>query len=200
MSQKRLLRLGLFQMMVGGLSVLFLGVLNRVMRVELGLDLFLVTLLVGGGHYLGALIAIPFGYFSDGHPIAGYRRTGYILMGMLVTAFVLIISPWVAVWFATSPTLGKTILVFLFFLLEGIFTYVAGTAYLALITDLTTSKERGRASSLVWTMLMVGIIATGVGSGIFMRQYAFNSLVKLFTVGATVCIVAAGATFTGFCF
>ena len=75
MSRKQLLRLGIFQMAAGGLSVLFLGVLNRIMRVELGLDLFLVTLLVDGGHYLGAIVAIPFGHFSDTHRVAGYRRT-----------------------------------------------------------------------------------------------------------------------------
>jgi len=59
MSRGALLRLGLFQLAAGGISVLFLGVLNRVLRVELGLDLFTVSLLVGGGHYLGALVAIP---------------------------------------------------------------------------------------------------------------------------------------------
>ena len=37
MTRPQLLRLGLFQMAAGGLSVLFLGVLNRIMRVELGL-------------------------------------------------------------------------------------------------------------------------------------------------------------------
>ncbi|HHH83603.1 MAG TPA: hypothetical protein ENL35_11540, partial [Chloroflexi bacterium] len=75
MKRRRFLRLGLFQMAAGGLSVLFLGVLNRVMRVELGMDLLTVSLLVGGGHYLGAVIAIPFGYYSDRHPLGGYRRT-----------------------------------------------------------------------------------------------------------------------------
>ena len=71
MSALKILRLGLFQLAAGGLSVLFLGVLNRVMRVELGLSLFSVTLLLGGGHYLGALVAIPFGYYSDGNRIFG---------------------------------------------------------------------------------------------------------------------------------
>ncbi|HJL69662.1 MAG TPA: hypothetical protein QGI30_02240, partial [Anaerolineales bacterium] len=71
MTRPQLLRLGLFQMAAGGLSVLFLGVLNRVMRFELGLDLLVVGLLVGGGHYLGAVVAIPFGHFSDMHRIGG---------------------------------------------------------------------------------------------------------------------------------
>jgi BCD family chlorophyll transporter-like MFS transporter len=158
------------------------------MRVDLGLDLFTVSVLIGGGHYLGALIAIPFGHFSDTHPIAGYRRTVYVLLGALGTALVLVVSPRVALWLAGAPTLPNILLGFAFFLLKGVATYVAGTAYLALITDRTTPDERGQATGLVWTLLMVGIIGTGVGVGIAMREYAYDSLVALFWVGAGVSI------------
>ena len=104
MNRAQLIRLGIFQMAAGGLSVLFLGVLNRIMRVELGIDLMVVSLLVGGGHYLGALVAIPFGHFSDTHHIAGYRRTVYILLGMALTATILALSPWASHWLATNTT------------------------------------------------------------------------------------------------
>jgi BCD family chlorophyll transporter-like MFS transporter len=188
MSKRSLLRLGLFQLAAGGLSVLFLGVLNRVMRVELGLDLFTVSLLIGGGHYLGALVAIPFGFFSDTHPIAGYRRTVYILLGAFVTAGILIASPWVGLWIAESLTTSNLILGFLFFLMEGISTFIAGTAYLALIADRTTEGERGQATGLVWTMLFVGIIATGISTSIILVEYSFNGLVTLFSAGGIVAV------------
>jgi BCD family chlorophyll transporter-like MFS transporter len=183
MSKRALLRLGLFQLAAGGLSVLFLGVLNRVMRVELGMELFTVSLLIGGGHYLGALVAIPFGFFSDTHPIVGYRRTIYILFGAMITAGVLVASPWVGLWLSESPTTSKLIVGFLFFLMEGIATYVAGTAYLALITDRTTEEERGQATGLVWTMLFIGIIATGISTSFVLEEYSFNGLVVLFSGG-----------------
>ncbi|OGO19850.1 MAG: hypothetical protein A2Z14_17820 [Chloroflexi bacterium RBG_16_48_8] len=183
MSKRTLLRLGLFQLAAGGLSVLFLGVLNRVMRVELGLDLFTVSLLIGGGHYLGALVAIPFGFFSDTHPIAGYRRTIYILLGAMITAGVLIASPWVGLWLSGSPTTSTLLISFLFFLIEGISTYIAGTAYLALITDRTTEEDRGQATGLVWTMLFIGIIATGISTSFVLDEYSFNGLVVLFSGG-----------------
>jgi len=188
MSRGALLRLGLFQLAAGGLSVLFLGVLNRVLRVELGLDLFTVSLLVGGGHYLGALVAIPFGFFSDTHPVAGYRRTVYILLGAIVTAGVLISSPWVGIWIANSTTTPKLVLGFMFFLLEGIATFIAGTAYLALIADRTTEEERGQATGVVWTMLLVGIIMTGIGTSFVLGEYSFDALVTLFTVGGTIAV------------
>ncbi|NIM93266.1 MAG: MFS transporter [Anaerolineales bacterium] len=191
MSKASLLRLGLFQLTAGGLSVLFLGVLNRVMRVELGLDLFVVSLLVGGGHYLGALAAIPFGFFSDRHPIMGYRRTIYILLGMLVAVSVLILSPWVGLWLADSVTTSMLIAGFGFFLLEGIGTFIAGTAFLALIAEKTTKEERGQATGLVWTMLFTGIILTGIGTSILLSEYDFVNLVTLFAVAGVIAVTLA---------
>jgi BCD family chlorophyll transporter-like MFS transporter len=189
MKRITLLRLGIFQMTAGGLSVLFLGVLNRVMRIELGLPLFTVTVLVGGGHYLGALIAIPFGYYSDRHTLAGFRRTSYILLGAILVALLLAISPTVVKWLAQDPSVFRTSLSFLFFLLEGIATYVAGTAYLSLITDLTQDSERGQATGLVWTLLMVGIILTGVSSSVVLESFSYNRFIFLFELGAIASII-----------
>ena len=189
MKRATLLRLGLFQLTAGGLSVLFLGVLNRVMRIELGLPLLTVSVLVGGGHYLGALIAIPFGYFSDRFSLAGFKRSAYILLGATTVAGLLAFSPTVVKWLAQDPTWIRTSLSFLFFLMEGIATYVAGTAYLSLITDLTDDKERGQATGVVWTLLMVGIILTGVGSSFVLSPFSFSKFVLLFQLGAIVAIL-----------
>lgn len=191
MTRSQLLRLGLFQMVAGGLSVLFLGVLNRVMRVELGLDLMVVGMLVGGGHYLGALVAIPFGHFSDAHRIIGYRRTVYIMIGVTVTTLILVLSPWVVRWLALTPSPLRISAAFIFFLLEGIATFVAGTAYLSLITDRTSKDERGPATGMVWTMMMVGIIITGLGSAMFMQTYTFQRMVTLFTAGLAIALLLA---------
>ncbi len=191
MTKSQLFRLGLFQLAAGGLSVLFLGVLNRVMRVELGMELFHVSLLVGGGHYLGAILAIPFGFFSDRNPILKRRRTWYIWGGALMTIAVLCTAPWVAVWVAQDPSSTRLFLGFLFFLIEGISTFVAGVAYLALIADLNDEDARGPATGIVWAMLMVGIIATGISAGIAMKDYSFDGLVNLFFVGSGVAALLA---------
>ena len=189
MSISKILRLGLFQLVAGSLSVLFLGVLNRVMRVEMGLSLFSVTLLLGGGHYLGALVAIPFGYYSDGNRIFGYRRSLYVVLGALVACSVLLGAPWVARWLAAHPAPLNYALAFLYFLCEGIATFVAGTAYLALIAERTSSASRGQATSLVWTMLMLGIITTGIGAGAYLGDYQFENLVRLFAVAVAIALL-----------
>jgi BCD family chlorophyll transporter-like MFS transporter len=189
MAFRRIARLGLFQFAAGGLSVLFLGVLNRVMRVELGLGLLTVTILVGGGHYLGALVAIPFGYYSDRHPLGGYRRSIYILLGSLVAIAILISSPAIVRWIAVDASVARVSVGFFFFLLEGISTYVAGTAYLSLITDLTEEDKRGRVTGWIWTLLMLGIIATGILSGFALEPYSIDRVMLLFTIAAIFVIL-----------
>lgn len=191
MKRTTLLRLGIFQLAAGGLSVLFLGVLNRIMRIELGLPLFTVSVLVGGGHYLGALVAIPFGHYSDRHSLVGYRRSAYILLGAMSVAVILALSPWIVSWLAQDLSFIRATLTFFFFLLEGIATYVAGTAYLSLITDRTDESERGQATGLVWTLLMVGIIATGIITSIALNTYSFNRFVLVFQVGALIALALA---------
>lgn len=189
MGRGRLLRLGLFQLAAGSMSVIFLGVVNRVMRVELGLDVFLVSLLVGGGHYLGGLATIPFGHFSDAHPVAGYRRSLYALAGALAAAACLAAAPTVVAWVAQNQTLPGFGLGFAFFLLEGLATALAGTAYLAMLADLTTAKQRGPATGVVWTMLMLGIIVSGIGVGMILSPYSASAFATLALVSAGLAVV-----------
>ena len=85
MPLRRVFRLGLRQFAAGMLSVLTLGVLNRVMKVEFGLNLAVVSVVIGI-HYFAAIVAIPFGHQSDRRPWRGYHRTPYILLGTALTA------------------------------------------------------------------------------------------------------------------
>lgn len=191
MSRRALFRLGLFQLGAGAVSVLFLGVLNRVLRVEMGLDLLLVGVVLGGGHYLGALAAIPFGYYSDRHPIRGLYRTPYIVAGITAVCLALATAPFV-VRELTARGGGLWVVAgFVFFIVEGIGTYIAGTAYLALITDLTTESERGRAVALVWTLLMIGILVGVFFSVLTLREYSFAALSLSFAAAAGGVLVLA---------
>ena len=184
MTRPWLIRLGLFQLGAGAISVLLLGVLNRVLRVEMGADLFLIGVVLGGGHYLGALAAIPLGYYSDHHPIHGLHRIPYVLIGITVVCLTLAAAPWVAVQLAVNGGWLWAVATFLFFLLEGIGTYVAGTAYLSLIADRTPEAERGRAVATVWTLLMVGILVGVFYSVLALKEYSFTALGVSFAAAA----------------
>ena len=70
-------RLGLFQMGLGIMSVLTLGVLNRVAIDELGIP---ATVAAGAiaMHQFIAPARVWFGQLSDSKPLFGTHRTGYV--------------------------------------------------------------------------------------------------------------------------
>jgi len=184
-----ILRLGLRQFAAGLLSVLTLGILNRVMRVEMGLDLTLVSMVVSA-HYFVAPLTVPLGHRSDTRPYFGYHRTPYILAGMAVTALTTALAPFVAFHIEAQ---GGSFLSALagvgLFLIMGVGMFMAGTAYLALIADLTTEAERGKVTGIVWAMLMVGILG-GVFLGTrLLAEYTPQGLVRLFLAGAGILVV-----------
>ncbi|MEL0210472.1 MAG: PucC family protein [Novosphingobium sp.] len=89
----RLLRLSLFQVSVGMMTVLLNGTLNRVMIVELGIPAWLVSLMIAI-----PLLAAPFraliGHKSDVHrSVLGWRRVPFIWFGTLMQFGGLAIMP-----------------------------------------------------------------------------------------------------------
>jgi BCD family chlorophyll transporter-like MFS transporter len=99
------------------------------------------------------------------------------LVGFLTAA-----APYLGLWVAESPSVGRIGLGFIYFMLHGIATYTAGTVFLSLITDLTSDEARGRAVAIIWTLLMVGILV-GVFVGVTMlRAYSFHRLVETFVL------------------
>lgn len=187
----RVLRIGLRQFAAGMLSVLALGILNRVMKVELGINLSLTSVVIGI-HYFAAPLAIPFGHRSDRRAYFGYRRTPFILAGAAMTVLATGLAPFSALWMqAAQASPGSVIFAMAIFFLLGLGIYSAGTAYLSLIADLTHEKERGRVVAIVWSMMMLGILAgVFVGTSI-LDQYAPAKLITLFLLMA---LLVAGLT------
>jgi BCD family chlorophyll transporter-like MFS transporter len=188
MSLPTVLRLGLRQFAAGMLSVLTLGILNRVMKIELGVNLTLVSLVIGA-HYFAAVVAIPLGHRSDRHPWRGYHRTPYIALGTVLTALTTVLAPLVAFFLARQggSLLAAAVGVGLF-LLMGAGMYVAGTAYLSLITDLTVEEERSKVIAMTWAMMMVGILAGVFLSTRVMEHYSPERLVTLFLLMAALVV------------
>ncbi len=189
MKTGRLIRLGLRQFAAGMLSVLGVGILNRVMKVELGLALGLVSAVISA-HYFAAPLAIPFGRRSDRRSSAGLRRTPYILGGTALTVAATAASPFAALYLAGRPESPLAILLGVAtFLVLGVGMYTAGAAYLALLADQTSEAERGKAVSVVWSMMMLGIL-TGVFLGVgILNDYSRERLITLF--GLTAAAVGA---------
>src|SRR5574339_162450 len=79
--------------------------LNRVMINELAISATLVAILVSLPYLLSPM-QVAIGSYSDRHPILGYRRSPYILSGLLLCVLGLIVSPYVAFLIDTNFWLG----------------------------------------------------------------------------------------------
>jgi BCD family chlorophyll transporter-like MFS transporter len=183
------LRLSLYQFWLGSVSVLMLGTLNRILRVEMGLDLALVGITLGGAHYLAALVSIPVGHYSDTHPYRGYHRLPYIATGTALAVLTVVTAPFVAAFVAQDPSAVRLGLGFAFFFVEGLGVNIGATTYLALVTDRTGEAERGRVVSVIWTMMMVGILLGALGGAYYLQDFTFARLVSLFGMAGALVVV-----------
>jgi BCD family chlorophyll transporter-like MFS transporter len=188
----RLLRLSLFQVSVGMAMVLLIGTLNRVLIVELGVPAWLVSLMVGL-----PLVFAPFraliGFRSDNHVSAlGWRRVPYIWMGTLLQFGGLAIMPF-ALLILSGDTHGPMwigqVASALSFLLVGAGLQTTQTAGLALATDLAPESVRPRVIALMYTMLLIGMVAAGLAFGRLLANFTELRLIQVIQGAAMMTMV-----------
>jgi len=102
---RRRIQLGLLHMAVAMTLVPINSTLNRVMIKELALSATLVAILASFP-YLFSPIQIAIGSFADRNPILGFRRTPYILLGLVMVVAGVILAPQVAFYMAEHRLLG----------------------------------------------------------------------------------------------
>jgi len=200
-------RLGLFQMGLGIMSILTLGVLNRVLIDE---NLLAVPATIAGGalamYQFVAPVRVWFGQRSDARPLFGYHRTGYVWISAVlftVCAFLAVQVIWQlgsslqTGW--TLQTYGWVGLLALMFALYGVCISCGSTPFAALLVDVSDEDNRSKLVGVVWSMLMVGIVLGAVisaklveGLTIETLQDSINRLFLL--VPAIVCGLAFLAT------
>ena len=133
------------------------------MVLELGMSAWLVSLMVSL-----PLVIAPFralvGFRSDHHKsLLGWRRVPYIWMGTLLQFGGLAIMPFALLVLSSggeAPTWIGHAAAALAFLLVGAGLHTAQTAGLALATDLAPKDVRPRVVSLLYVMLLLGMVAS----------------------------------------
>ncbi|HTO46291.1 MAG TPA: BCD family MFS transporter [Burkholderiales bacterium] len=178
----QLLRLSLFQVSVGMATVLLTGTLNRVMIVELDVAAWLVALMVSLPLVFAPLRAL-IGFRSDTHRSAlGWRRVPYIWMGTLLQFGGLAIMPF-ALLVLSGDTHGPAWIghagAALAFLLTGAGLHTAQTAGLALATDLAPADTRPRVVALLYVMLLLGTVASGLVFGALLEDFSQIRLIQV---------------------
>ena len=161
-------QLGLFQLSLGILGVLILGLLNRLLIQDIQVPAALAALAIGGQQLMG-FTRIWFGNWSDRIPLSRLRRTPFIVVSALALALLFGLAGRVVLELARGMqvrTLGDVTpwiaLLVLVFVAIGTAVAAGGTAFSALIADRTTEEERPRVLSVVWGMRLMGVLVGSV--------------------------------------
>ena len=180
-------RLGLFQMGLSMMSILTLGVLNRVMIQEIAIPATIGSLVLAIPYFI-APTRILFGQMSDAKPLLGYHRTAYVWVGagiFAIAAFLAVQVMWQLnaanigdTWTWTTQTIGWTAVLGLVFAIYGLAICASGTAFAALLVDISEEDNRSQVVGIVWSMLMVGIIVGAIISSSLLKQLTTNAPVE----------------------
>jgi MFS transporter, BCD family, chlorophyll transporter len=187
----RLLRLSLFQVSVGLCTALMIGTLNRVLIIELGVASWIVALMVAL-----PILASPFrafmGYRSDTHrSVLGWRRVPYIWSGSLLQFGGLAIMPFALILLSQAQDGAKLLgqcASAAAFLMVGIGLQITQTAGLALATDLAPEQKRPRVVALMYVMLLIGMLVSGLVFSALLANFSNTRLVQV-VQGAAVMTV-----------
>ncbi len=188
----RLLRLSLFQVTVGMATVLLIGTLNRVMIVEMGMAAWLVSLMVAL-----PLVFAPFraliGFKSDTHrSVLGWKRVPYIWIGTWLQFGGFAIMPFALILLSgdsrAGPWLGQVSSA-LAFLMVGAGMQITQTAGLALATDIAPASARPRVVALMYVMLLVGMVVSGLAFGALLADFSQLRLIKVVQGAAAVTLL-----------
>jgi MFS transporter, BCD family, chlorophyll transporter len=180
----RLLRLSLFQLSIGMTLALLVGTLNRVMIVELGVPAWWVALSVALPLVFAPLRAL-IGYRSDTHPSAlGLKRLPYMWIGTILMFGGLAIMPFALLLLSLPQEQGVEIWAgrigaALAFLLVGAGMQITQTAGMALASDIAPEAKRPRVVALLYSMLLLGMIAGSALLGWVLTDFSPTRLVQV---------------------
>ena len=180
-------QLGLIHVAVAMTLVPINSTLNRVMIKELAISATIVAILASLP-YLFSPIQVAIGSYSDRHPIFGFRRTPYILVGLILCVLGVVVSPQVAFLMAKNFPLG---------LLAGLFAFgawgmgynLSAVSYLSLASELSGEKERGKTIATMWFMMITAIIVTAIGLSRMVDPYTPEALIRAFGYVAAAALV-----------
>ena len=175
-----IMRLGLVQAALGSIVVLTTSTLNRVMVVELALAAVIPGVLVGI-HY-GVQISRPlWGHGSD----RGGRRTPWIVGGVLLLAVSGTAAAATTLLFQTHFWLAMGLAV-ASFVCVGLGIGAAGTSLLALLASRTAPHRKPAAATIVWMMMIAGIVVTAIVSGAWLDPFSFERLIAVTAIAGLV--------------
>ena len=171
-------QLGLIHVAVAMTLVPINSTLNRVMIKELAISATLVAALASLP-YLFSPLQVAIGSYSDRHPVLGYRRTPYILAGLILCVTGVAVSPQVAFLISENYLLG---------ILAGMAAFgawgmgynLSSVSYLSLASELSGERGRGKTIATMWFMMIVSIIMTAILISRMVDPYTPQAMMRAF--------------------
>ncbi len=181
------IKLGLVHVAVAMTLVPINSTLNRVMIKELAISATLVAVLASLP-FLFSPIQVAIGSYSDRHPLFGFRRTPYILVGLVLCVLGVVVSPWVA--FLISENFGLGVLAgIMAFGAWGMGYNLSSVSYLSLATELSGEHGRGKTIATMWFMMIVSIIATAILISHMVDPYTPEAMMRAFQVVGAIALM-----------
>jgi BCD family chlorophyll transporter-like MFS transporter len=185
MLRKRI-QIGLIHAAVAITLVPINSTLNRILIEDMGLSALLVVLLFSPP-YLLSFIQVAVGSFSDRRPLFGLRRSPYILAGLLLCVFGLLLAAQVALILPVNFWLGLGLGV-LTFGAWGMGFNLATVSYFSLASEISGEKGRSRTTAVMFFIMIVSIIISAAALSGMLRDYSPERLQSAFTVIAGVAL------------
>jgi len=182
MFRKRL-QLGLIHAAVAVTLVPINSTLNRILIEDMAVMATLVVLLFSPP-YLFSFIQVAIGSLSDRYPVRGYRRTPYIIVGLVLCAAGLALAARVALLIPVDFWAGIGLSV-LTFAAWGMGFNLATVSYFSLASELSGEGGRSRTTATMFFIMIVGIIVTAARLSSYLEVYTPERLQTAFlTIGA----------------
>lgn len=161
--------------------------LNRIMIEDMGIAATLVVLLFSLP-YLLSFIQVAIGSFSDRRPILGFRRTPYILIGLLLCVAGLMMSTRVAMLIPVNFWAGVG-LGLLTFGAWGMGFNFATVSYFSLASEISGPKDRARTTAVMFFVMIVSIILSAAGLSRMLETFTPQQLQQAFQSIAMIALV-----------
>jgi MFS transporter, BCD family, chlorophyll transporter len=186
------LRLALPKVGVGWMFALLSIDFNRVAIFELGIAAIVVTSLLSIHYFLSPFQVIT-GRLADTHPIMGYRRTPYLILGSLGASLLFVAIPTVAMGMGAGNPASYVAAVVLF-LLFGVFSAVIADSYHSLLAEVTTKEKRSGVIALVWIVMIFSTILAAVTMNAIRPEFSPELMQRLYNLTP---FVVVGCTLLG---
>jgi BCD family chlorophyll transporter-like MFS transporter len=152
--------------------------LNRIMISELGIPASLVALLIAVPYVLSPM-QMWIGALGERYPLWGWRRSPYIVLGLVLCASGSALAPQAAFGIYDGVWWGIP-LGFVAFGAWGFGFNFATVSYLSLATELSGSQQRARVVGVMWFVLIISMIIGGIAFARSIEPYTHERLIVAF--------------------